>query len=114
MHFDNGYLSPYMVTDTTRMETVFEDPYILLTNKPIKHVQDIMPLLDQVMKAPRPIVILAENVEASALGMLVTNTSRGTLQAVAVRARASGTGAWRTCRTSRPSRAARSSPRTPA
>jgi chaperonin GroEL len=86
MHFDNGYLSPYMVTDTTRMETVFEDPYILLTNKPIKHVQDIMPLLDQVMKAPRPIVILAENVEASALGMLVTNTSRGTLQAVAVRA----------------------------
>jgi chaperonin GroEL len=86
VHFDNGYLSPYLVTDPGRMETVFEDPYILLTNKTIARVQDLMPVLDQVMKAPRPLVIMAENVEGSALGMLVANKNRGTLEAVAVRA----------------------------
>ena len=86
VHVENGWVSPYMATDRTRMETVFEDPYILMTNKPISHAQDLLPALDQVMKAPRPLVILAEKVDGSALGMLVANNQHQTLQAVAVRA----------------------------
>ena len=86
MLVENGFVSPYMATDQTRMETVFEDPYILMTTKPITHVQDLMPALDQVMKSPRPLVILAEKVDGAALGMLVHNTTHGTLEAVAVRA----------------------------
>ena len=68
------------------METVFDDPYILLTNKPITHVQDLMPTLDAVMKSPRPLVIFAEKVDGAALGLLVQNNQHGTLKAVAVRA----------------------------
>jgi chaperonin GroEL len=68
------------------METVFDDPYILLTNKPIVHVQDLMPTLDAVMKSPRPLVIFAEKVDGAALGLLVQNNQHGTLEAVAVRA----------------------------
>ena len=86
MHVDNGHFSPYLVQDTERMETVFEDPYILLTNKPLVHVQDLMPTLDAVMKAPRPLIIFAEKVEGAALGLLVQNNQHGTLKAVAVRA----------------------------
>ena len=86
MHVENGHVSPYLVRDLNRMETVFEDPYILLTNKPITHVRDLMPTLDAVMKSPRPLVILAEKVDGAALGMLVQNNQHGTLQAVAVRA----------------------------
>jgi chaperonin GroEL len=86
MHVENGWISPYMVSDRTRMETVLEDPYILMTTKPIEHAQDLLPALDQVMKAPRPLVILAEKVDGSALGMLVANNQHKTLQAVAVRA----------------------------
>jgi chaperonin GroEL len=86
MHVENGWASPYMASDRTRMETVFEDPYILMTNKPISHAQDLLPALDQVMKAPRPQVILAEKIDGSALGMLVANNQHKTLQAVAVRA----------------------------
>lgn len=86
MHVENGWVSPYMASDRTRMETVFEDPYILMTNKPISHAQDLLPALDQVMKAPRPLVILAEKIDGSALGMLVANNQHQTLQAVAVRA----------------------------
>src|SRR5882757_6716333 len=86
MHVENGWVSPYMASDRTRMETVFEDPYILMTNKPISHAQDLLPALDQVMKAPRPLVILAEKIDGSALGMLVANNQHKTLQAVAVRA----------------------------
>jgi chaperonin GroEL len=86
MHVENGWISPYMVRDRERMETVFEDPYILMTNKPISHAQDLLPALDQVMKAPRPLVVLAEKVDGSALGMLVANNQHRTLQAVAVRA----------------------------
>ena len=71
MHVDNGHFSPYLVQDTQRMETAFDDPYILLTNKPIVHIQDLMPTLDAVMKSPRPLVIFAEKVEGSALGLLV-------------------------------------------
>jgi chaperonin GroEL len=86
MHVENGWESPYMVSDREHMETVFEDPYILMTNKPISHAQDLLPALDQVMKSPRPLVILAEKVDGSALGMLVANSQHKTLQAVAVRA----------------------------
>jgi chaperonin GroEL len=86
MHVENGWISPYMVRDRTRMETVLEDPYILMTSKPISHPQDLLPTLDLVMKAPRPLVILAEKVDGSALGMLVANTQHRTLEAVAVRA----------------------------
>ena len=86
MHVENGWISPYMAADRTRMETVFEDPYILMTNKPISHAQDLLPALDAVMKAPRPLVVLAEKVDGSALGMLVSNNQHRTLQAVAVRA----------------------------
>jgi chaperonin GroEL len=86
MHVENGWVSPYMVRDRTRMETVFEDPYILMTTKPISHPSDLLPTLDQVMKAPRPLVILAEKVDGSALGMLVANTQHRTIEAVAVRA----------------------------
>ena len=86
MLVENGLVSPYMATDQTRMETVYEDPYIFMTTKPISAVQDLMPLLDAVMKQPRPSVILAEKVDGAALGMLVHNASHGTLEAVAVRA----------------------------
>ncbi len=86
MLVENGMVSPYMATDQTRMETVYEDPYIFMTTKPISAVQDLMPLLDAVMKQPRPLVILAEKVDGAALGMLVHNASHGTLEAVAVRA----------------------------
>jgi chaperonin GroEL len=86
MHVENGWLSPYMVQDRQRMETVFEDPYILMTCEPISHAQDLLPALDRVMKQPRPLVVLAEKVDGSALGMLVANNQHRTIQAVAVRA----------------------------
>ena len=86
MVVENGLISPYMASDQMRMETVYEDPYIFMTTKPISAVADLMPLLDQVMKQPRPLVILSEKVEGAALGMLVNNVSHGTLEAVAVRA----------------------------
>jgi chaperonin GroEL len=86
VHVENGWVSPYLVRDETRMETVFEDPYILMTNRPISQPQDLMPTLDRVMKSPRPLVIFAEKVDGAALGMLVHNNQHGTLQAVAVRA----------------------------
>jgi chaperonin GroEL len=86
MHVENGWVSPYMVRDRERMETVFEDPYILMTNKPVSHPNDLLPALDQVMKAPRPLVVLAEKVDGSALGMLVANNQHRTIEAVAVRA----------------------------
>jgi chaperonin GroEL len=86
LHVENGHVSPYLIRDQVRMETVFEDPYILMTTKPISAVQDLMPALDAVMRSPRPLVILAEKVDGAALGMLVQNNQHGTLQAVAVRA----------------------------
>jgi chaperonin GroEL len=86
VHVENGWESPYLVRDQTRMETVFEDPYILMTNRPISQPQELMPTLDKVMKSPRPLVIFAEKVDGAALGMLVHNNKQGTLQAVAVRA----------------------------
>jgi chaperonin GroEL len=86
MVVENGWVSPYMVRDTDRMETVFEDPYILMTNKPISHPSDLLPALDVVMKQPRPLVILAEKVDGGALGMLVANNRHRTIEAVAARA----------------------------
>jgi chaperonin GroEL len=86
MVVENGFISPYMARDQHRMETVFENPYILMTTKPITHPQDLMPAIGQVMQSPRPLVVLAEKVEGAALGMLIQNTTHGTLEAVAVRA----------------------------
>jgi len=86
MHVENGHFSPYLVQDTQRMETVFDDPYILLTNKSMDQVQDLMPTLDALMKAPRPLVIFAEKIEGAALGLLVQNNQHRTLRAVVVRA----------------------------
>jgi len=84
--FDNGYLSPYMVTNPASLEAIVEDPYILLCSEKITKVQQLMPLLDKVMRAPRPLVIIAENVEGTALSMLVHNHVNGMFQCVAVRA----------------------------
>jgi chaperonin GroEL len=84
--FDNGYLSPYLVTNPASLEAVLDDPYVLLCSEKITKVQQLMPLLDKIMRAPRPLVILAENVEGTALSMLVHNHVNGMFQAVAVRA----------------------------
>jgi chaperonin GroEL len=84
--FDNGYLSPYLVTNPASLEAVLEDPYILLCSEKITKVQQLMPVLDKVMRNPRPLVIVAENVEGSALQMLVHNHVNGIFQCVAVRA----------------------------
>ena len=84
--FDNGYLSPYMVTNPASLEAVVDDPYILLCSEKITKVQDLMPLLDKVMKAPRPLVIIAESLEGTALSMLVHNHVNGIFQCVGIRA----------------------------
>ncbi|HEX6967276.1 MAG TPA: chaperonin GroEL [Micromonosporaceae bacterium] len=84
--FDNGYLSPYLVTSPASLEAVLDDPYILLCSEKITKVQQLMPVLDKVMRNPRPLVILAENVEGTALSMLVHNHVNGIFQCVAVRA----------------------------
>jgi chaperonin GroEL len=84
--FDNGFISPYMVTDPASLQTIVADPYILLCTEKIAKVQQLMPLLDKVMRAPRPLVIIAENVEGTALSMLVHNHVNGIFQCVAVRA----------------------------
>src|SRR6202050_2901780 len=84
--FNNGYLSPYMVTRPASLEAVVDDPYILLCSEKITKVQQLMPLLDKVMRAPRPLVIIAETVEGTALSMLVHNHVNGIFQCVAVRA----------------------------
>ncbi|MEA2495962.1 MAG: chaperonin GroEL [Thermoleophilaceae bacterium] len=86
MLVENGLISNYMARDQHRLETVFENPYILLTTKPITAVQDLMPAIGQVMKDPRPLVVVAEKVDGAALGMLIQNTTHGTLEAVAIRA----------------------------
>jgi chaperonin GroEL len=84
--FDNGYLSPYMVTNPASLEAVIDDPYILLCSEKITKVQQLMPVLDKIMRAPRPLVILAETIEGTALSMLVHNHVNGIFQCVAVRA----------------------------
>jgi chaperonin GroEL len=86
MQFDRGYLSPYFVTDPERMEAVLEDPYILIHEKKISSMKDLLPLLEQIAKSGKPLLIIAEDVEGEALATLVVNKLRGTLQAIAVKA----------------------------
>jgi chaperonin GroEL len=86
MQFDRGYLSPYFVTDPERMEVALENPVILIHEKKISSMKDLLPLLEQVARAGRPLVIIAEDVDGEALATLVVNKLRGTLQAVAVKA----------------------------
>ena len=84
--YDNGYLSPYLVTHPASLEAILDDPYILLCSEKITKVQELMPILDKVMRAPRPLVVIAETVEGSALSMLVHNHVNGVFRAVATRA----------------------------
>jgi chaperonin GroEL len=86
MQFDKGYLSPYFVTDQDRMEAVLEDPYILIANQKIGNVQDVLPLLNQVMQSSKPLLIVSEDVEGEALATLIVNKLRGTFNAAAVKA----------------------------
>ncbi len=86
MQFDRGYLSPYFVTDPDRMEVVLEDPYILIHEKKISSMKDILPLLEQIARSGKPLVIIAEEVEGEALATLVVNKLRGTLNVCAVKA----------------------------
>jgi chaperonin GroEL len=86
MQFDKGYLSPYMVTDPERMEAVLEDPYILVANQKIGAVKDLLPVLEQVIQAGKPLLIVAEDVEGESLATIVVNKLRGTFTAVAVKA----------------------------
>ena len=84
--YDNGYVSPYLVTHPASLEAILDDPYILLCSEKITKVQQLMPLLEKVMRAPRPLVIIAENVEGSALSMIVNNHVNGLFQCVATKA----------------------------
>ena len=86
MRFEKGYISPYFATDTDRMEAVLENPYILITDKKIAMVQDLVPVLEQVAKSGRPLVIIAEDIEKEALATLVVNRLRGVLNVAAVKA----------------------------
>jgi chaperonin GroEL len=86
MQFDKGYLSPYMITDPERMEAVLEDPYILVANQKIGAVKDLLPVLEQVIQAGRPLLVVSEDVEGEALATIVVNKLRGTFTAVAVKA----------------------------
>ena len=86
MQFDRGYLSPYFVSDPDRMEAVLEDPYILIHEKKISNMKDLLPLLEQIARAGKPLLVIAEEVEGEALATLVVNKLRGTLNATAVKA----------------------------
>ncbi|HYS00831.1 MAG TPA: chaperonin GroEL [Candidatus Eisenbacteria bacterium] len=86
MQFDKGYVSAYMVTNPTRMEAVLEDPYILITEKKISAVADLLPVLEKVVQSGRPLLVIAEDVEGEALATLIVNKLRGTFTAVAVKA----------------------------
>jgi chaperonin GroEL len=86
MRFDKGYISPYFVTDSERMEAVLEDPYILIANSKISAVKDLLPVLEKVMQAGKPVLVLAEDVEGEALATLVVNKIRGTFRSASVKA----------------------------
>ncbi|MBN8194458.1 chaperonin GroEL [Bacillus sp. NTK074B] len=86
MQFDRGYASPYMVTDSDKMEAVLENPYILITDKKIGNIQEVLPVLEQVVQQGKPLLMVAEDVEGEALATLVVNKLRGTFNAVAVKA----------------------------
>jgi chaperonin GroEL len=86
MQFDKGYISPYFITDPDRQETVLEDPHLLVVNKKISSVQELVPILEKVMQAGKPLVVIAEDVEGEALATIVVNKIRGTFSSVAVKA----------------------------
>ena len=86
MQFDRGYLSPYMVTDSDKMVAELEDPYILITDKKISNIQEILPLLEQVLQQSKPLLIIADDIDGEALATLVVNSLRGTLNVVGVKA----------------------------
>ncbi|MCT4566377.1 MAG: chaperonin GroEL [Maledivibacter sp.] len=86
MQFDRGYVSPYMVTDTDKMEAVLESPYILITDKKITNIQEILPILEQIVQQGKKLLIIAEDIEGEALATLVVNKLRGTFECVAVKA----------------------------
>ncbi|MBQ8299956.1 MAG: chaperonin GroEL [Clostridia bacterium] len=86
MNFEKGYISPYMVTDTDKMEAVMDDPYILITDKKISNIQEILPILEQIVQQSKKFVIIADDVDGDALTTLVLNKLRGTFQCVAVKA----------------------------
>jgi len=86
MQFDRGYISPYMITDADKMEAVVEDAYLLLTEKKISAVKDIVPIMEKVMRFGRPLIVVAEDVEGEALATLVVNKLRGVMPCVAVKA----------------------------
>ncbi len=90
MQFDRGYISPYMVTDTDKMEAVIDDAYILITDKKISNIQDILPVLEQIVKGGRKLVIVAEDVEGEALATIILNKLRGTFTCLCVKAPAFG------------------------
>ncbi len=86
MQFDRGYVSPYMITDSDKMEAVLDNPYILITDKKVSSIQELLPVLEQVVQQGKPLLIIAEDVEGEALATLVVNKLRGTFTAVAVKA----------------------------
>lgn len=86
MQFDRGYITPYMVTDTDKMEAIIDDAYILITDKKISSIQDILPLLEQIVQSGKKLVIIAEDIEGEALSTLIVNRLRGTFTCVAVKA----------------------------
>jgi chaperonin GroEL len=86
LHVENGHMSPYLIRDRMRMETVLDNPYVLMTTQPISTVQELMGAIGQVMRRPEPLIILAEKVDGAALGMLVQNNQHGTMEATAIRA----------------------------
>ena len=90
MQFDNGYLSPYMVSDTERMVVELDNPFILITDKKISSMKELLPILEKTVELGRPMLIIAEDVEGEALATLVVNKLRGTLNIAAVKAPAFG------------------------
>lgn len=86
MMFDRGYITPYMCTDTDKMEAVLDDAYILITDKKISNIQEILPLLEQIVQSGKKLLIVAEDVEGEALSTLIVNKLRGTFTVVAVKA----------------------------
>ena len=90
MSFDRGYISPYMVTNTEKMEAVLDDPYILISDKKISSINEVLPVLEKVVQTGKPMLLIAEEVEGEALATLVVNKLRGTFTCVAVKAPAFG------------------------
>lgn len=86
MQFDRGYITPYMVTDTDKMEAIIDDAYLLITDKKISVIHDILPLLEQIVQSGKKLVIIAEDIEGEALTTLILNKLRGTFQVVGVKA----------------------------